>query len=238
MLRPHMLLLPALVGCTTKAATGTTSQVEQGDVDALTARIDDLETRLAAEEDKSADLEQRLSDAEGRIDDLEANAGTGSTGDELETRLSAVEDDVTSLQTAYDVLSGRVDDIEDAMGNHVWSLSTDSDGTGGKGTDYSSLGTGLDISVTTTEPILAWCIAHSYEGTPSIRMTLTSADGSWSESSNSYDVDENPYWKMYLYVIGSFTPPAAGDYTLECEGKRGTTWYDYDVIAIQAAQSK
>ena len=236
MLRLSLILLPALVACSTQASTdGATDIVEQSELDALAAQIIALQTRLDAEEAKSADLEQRLSAAETRLTDLEANTGTGTGSEELEDRLSALEADLSSLETSFDLLSGRVDEIEDAMGNHVWSLSTDSDGSGGKGTDFSALGAGLDISVTTTEPILAWCTAHSYEGTPSIRLTLTSADGSWSSSSNTYDVDENPYWKMYLSVMGSFTVPEAGDYTLDCEGKRGSTWYDYDIVVIQGA---
>lgn len=228
------LLIPALAACSTQATTdGSTDLVAQSEVDALAAQIVELQTRLDDEEARGDELEQRLADAETRLDDVEANTGTGTGAEELVARLSVVETDLSTLETAFDALTGRVDEIEDAMGNHVWSLSTDSDGSGGKGTDFSPLGAGLDITVTTTEPILAWCIAHSYEGTPSLRMTLTSADGSWTTSSNSHEVDENPYWKMYLTVMGSFTVPEAGDYTLDCEGKRGSTWYDYDVIAVQ-----
>ncbi len=229
-----LLLIPALAACSTKATTdGSTDLVEQSELDAMAAQIIALQTRLDAEEARGDELEQRLADAETRLDDVEANTGTGTGVDELEARLSLVETDLSDLQTAFDALTGRVDEIEDAMGNHVWSLSAESDGSGGKGTDFSALGAGLDITVTTTEPILVWCIAHSYEGTPSLRLTLTSADGSWTTSSNTYEVDENPYWKMYLTVMGSFTVPEAGDYTLDCEGKRGSTWYDYDVIAVQ-----
>ncbi|MCK6523287.1 hypothetical protein L6R49_17875 [Myxococcota bacterium] len=229
-----LLLIPALAACSTQATTdGSTDLVEQSELDALAAQIVALQTRLDAEQAHGDELEQRLDDAETRLDDVEANTGTGTGVEELDARLSLVETDLTDLETAFDALTGRVDEIEDAMGNHIWSLSTDSDGSGGKGTDFSALGAGLDIGVTTTEPILAWCIAHSYEDTPSLRLTLTSADGSWTTSSNSYEVDENPYWKMYLTVMGSFTVPEAGDYTLDCEGKRGTTWYDYDLLAMQ-----
>lgn len=231
-----LLLISALTACSTQATTdGSTDLVEQSELDALAAQIVALQTRLDAEEARGDELEQRLADAETRLDDVEANTGAGTGVEELDARLSLVEADLSDLQTAFDALTGRVDEIEDAMGNHVWSLSTDSDGSGGKGTDFSALGAGLDITVTTTEPILAWCIAHSYEGTPSLRLTLTSADGSWTTSSNSYEVDENPYWKMYLTVMGSFTVPEAGDYTLDCEGKRGSTWYDYDMVALQGA---
>lgn len=216
-----LLLIPALAACSTRATTdGSTDLVEQIELDAMAAQIVALQTRLDAEEARGDELEQRLADAATRLDDVEANMCTGTGAEELEARLSLVETDLSDLQTAFDALTGRVDEIEDAMGNHIWSLNAESDGSGGKDTDFSALGAGLYITVTTTKPILAWCIAHYYEGTPSLRLTLTSADGSWSTSSNIYEVDENPYWKMYLTVMGSSTVPEAGDYTLDCEGKR------------------
>lgn len=234
-IRIAVLLLAA---CSTQATTdGSTDIVEQAELDALAAQIVALQTRLDDAEASVSALEQQAAEDQARIDELEAAVGTGTSSDELEGRVSALETDLGALEGTVDALGARVDEVVDALGNQIWSLQSEGDGSGGKGSDFSAIGAGVDLSVTSTEPILAWCVAQSYEGTPSLRLTITSADGSWTTSGTEVTIDENPGMKIYLTAIASFTPPAAGDYTLDCEGKRGTTWYDYDVLAIQGVPS-
>ena len=96
-------------------------------------------------------------------------------------------------------------------------------------------GHGLDLTLTRTDTLVAWCNAQEGGGTGMLRVTLTSADGSWTASGTSSEPEQSGYDSELIFAMGTFTPPAAGDYTLSCEAKASYGWDHYDVIAMQAA---
>lgn len=230
-----LLLLPALAACSTQATTdGTTDLVDKGEVDSLESRIAALESSVSdAQADADAanaradEMETRLADAEARLDAVEANQGGGD-----------VSADIAALQAALDALGltvtehgERLDTIEAGMGNEVWTVSS-STITGGTTSSWPDIGAGLDITITRTDPIIGFCQAHASYGYELLRLTLTSADGSWSASSTEVG-PESYVAETHLLAFGSFEPPEAGEYTFSCEGKYSYGWNSYTVMAVQ-----
>lgn len=231
-----LLLLPALAAYTTQATTdGSTKVWVQGQIDALTSRIDALESAVETAQADAAyaradDLETRLADAEARLDTLEANQGGGDVSADPD----ALEATVEALSVTVDEHGDRLDDIEAGMGNEVWTTSSTTITGGTSSSSWSALGTGLDITVTRTDPIIGFRQAHTSYGYEPLRLTLASADGSWSTSST--EVGPTSFVaETYLLSFGSFEVPEAGDYTFTCEGKCSYGWVSYAVMAVQAA---
>lgn len=74
---------------------------------------------------------------------------------------------------------------------------------------WSGLGAGLDITITCTDPIIGFCLPHASYGYELLRLTLTSADGSWSASSPEVG-PEGYVAETLILAFGSFEPPEAG----------------------------
>lgn len=201
----------------------------------------DVEARLGALDDALAAANTAAEAAESRIAELEAQAATATTAlDDLDARMETCETDLTELGSTMDGLaltldglSEQVDALTAASGTPVWSTSA-SGTTGGRSSSWSSLGSDLDLSVTRVDPIFAWCNAVESSGYAILRISLTSADGSWTTTSTASELDYHSA-DMLVPAVAVFTPPEAGDYTLSCEGRLSSGWTQYDLVAVQAA---
>ena len=215
----------------TDDSDGNQGAVADGDVD---ARLSALEAALDA-----ANAAAEAADA--RIAELEAQAaGTTTALDDLDARVETCETDLTELGSTVDglaltldSLSDQVDALTAASGTPVWSTSA-SGTTGGRTSSWTSLGSDLDLSVTRVDPIFAWCNAVESSGYAILRISLTSADGSWTTTSTASELDYHTA-DMLVPAVAVFTPPEAGDYTLSCEGRLSSGWTQYDLVAVQAA---
>lgn len=128
----------------------------------------------------------------------------------------------------------RLDEIEAGMGNPVLTMSSTTI-TGGTTSSWSDISAGLDITFTRTDPIIGFCQAHASYGYALLRLTLTSADGSWSASSPEVG-PEGYVAETLLLAFGSFEPPGVGEYTFTCEGKYSYVWNGYAMIVMQTAR--
>lgn len=230
-----LLLALSLTACQPTAVNTDGDDGTAGTVDT------DVASRLSALEDGLDAAAAAAEAADARIADLETQAAETATAlDELSGRLETCESDLAALGSSVDglaldldALGGQVDQLIAASGTPVWSTSV-SGSTGGRSSSWSSLGSDLDLSVTRVEPIFAWCNALESTGYGILRVTLTSADGSWTVSSTASEMDYHTA-DMLVPAVAVFTPPEAGDYTLSCQGRLSAGWTQYDLIAVQAA---
>ena len=134
------------------------------------------------------------------------------------------------MEAATATCATDIADLQDADGQ----LSASS-ATGGRTTSWTSLGTDLDLTITRADTLIAWCNAQEGGGTGMLRVTMTSADGSWTASGTSSEPEESGSDSELIFAMATFSPPAAGDYVLSCEAKASSGWEHFDLLAMQAA---
>ncbi len=236
---PRHLLLLALLACTPTTSTdgdGNNGEIST-DPDDMAQEIVDLQALLADLQAAAQTMEARLADAEAQLADADVRLSAAEAAAETcATDIANLQEVDGQLVAELDTHGERLSALEAGSGTPIWSLSASS-ATGGRTTSWTSLGTDLDLTITRTDTLIAWCNAQEGGGTGMLRVTLTSADGGWTSSGTSSEPEESGYDSELIFAMATFTPPAAGDYVLSCEGKSSYGWEHYDVVVMQGAAS-
>lgn len=210
-------------------------------LDAAEARLDAAEATILALADRVGETEAELDDALARIAALEE---LPARVDALEGRMAALEDRVSSVEadllavdvelallgTSVDDLYLLVDDLDERVSSatsgsleHPAAIYSTSDGSGvATSSAWASVtSSGLTFDVVSGDTILAWCVAVDGTGYAAYRLRGTSADGTWSDSSEALGdgTTTMAYTGEALTVIGTFQPGLDGAVELACEGQ-------------------
>ena len=233
----RMAALESRLATAEGALTAALARVEalEGNT-AIDARLEELEGEVGSLNTWSAAADLKDSEHDNGIEALQIlmdNMLNFSDGVllwqmEQEAALADLEADVADLEASGGGGSG-------SSGLSVWSLA-ESVATGG-GTAYAWEGVtaDLELTLTSTETVVVWCTVNDLATYSAYQVAIEAADGSWSDEGapvgervSSYLV----YRTEVLTVMGAFSPPAAGDYNVSCEGY-GASPSEVTLIAIQ-----
>lgn len=225
------------------------------------ARLDAAEARLDAAEATILSLAERLADAEAgleaaearlvvlealpvRVDDLDARVG------ELEERVAATEAHGLALDLGLTVLDEEVGTLTDDLAeleatvaaatsagslDHPAAIYSTSEGSGvATSSSWASVTSStLTFPVESGDTILAWCVAVDGTGYAAYRLSGSSADGSWSASSEALGDGGTTmaYTGEAVTVVGTFAPGVDDDVELTCEGQWASP-SDVTVVAM------
>ena len=172
--------------------------------------------------DRLSTLEAKVADDEAAIEALQA------TVDDEATRLDAAESAIVALENG---------DGGSGSGAAV-TFTGISEGLsyGGSGSSWEPITTSdVTVSATAGATIVAWCsLTNGTGGSPEYRLMINSDDGSYTNDAET--VGDNAYATLLyggenLTAWGFWTVPAAGDYTIQCQGRYASA-YDVTFAAM------
>lgn len=213
----------------------------QTDLEATQSELAETQSELAETQSELDAAQARIATLEGQVtalaDAVDQGGGTGSgdggvTQDDLDNleyavtvnldalgeRVALLEESVSALDEGYDFLAADVDALLAGSGNTVWTSSAaDISYLLTSGSDWGTV-TSTTITVTRTDPLIAWCqLQEAYSSSSAsgaylqARITLESDDGviqsSETMSANTFATN----------LVATLTPEAEGTYTLSCE---------------------
>lgn len=206
------------------------------------AELDELLGRVDQVEDDLINLSGTLFGNELRDDDQQAGL-EALTADLADLALALDDQVLSSADLAASVIDAEAQlaTLQDAVGElgglssaiNVASV-TQNFGSGGQSSTWQSMSSDVTLTLDVAGPVVAWCSAMDYSGNSSYRISIESADGSWSEigevlSDNSFGYLGGREW---FTAMGAFEAPDAGEYVVSCEGYFVNGVYDLTLIAM------
>lgn len=203
-----------------------------------------------------ADLQTRLEEAEGGLLDLAGSLfGNELRDNDQQAALDALSAALDELGLALDdqVLSSAdvavqvadaeaaIADLETAVGDLgglsssiVVGATTQNYAAGGQSATWGPMSADVTLTLDVAGPVVTWCSAMDYSGNSSYRLSIESADGSWSDVGEVLSDNSSAYLgsREWFTAMGAFDAPAPGDYIVSCEGYFVNGIYDLTLIAL------
>lgn len=208
----------------------------------LTATVDGHSTALATDEATATDHATRIAGLEGSVAELATRADDDDVRDAgQDGTLVDVEAAIVALQTDDADADAWMSEVDGWMSEtDGWMVDADasfadlgvstgttsaltmwtSTASGRGGAGWNALTDDLSLTLTSTSSVAVWCAGVELSTNVEFRVTMEATDGSWSDSTDA--IGTYPAAMGYSgeswTVVGTFDPPAAGDYTVSCEG--------------------